>query len=235
MTHAEIIYDLRELLLNGKLADDSSLEDENIAFWVKNTRALLVKQYLNKGYSIDFNLIQDLKCQLLEVVDRAECCDLEVGCSILRTVNTIPPFIETYHGLAITRVGPIDKLQRPYSLVNERQAVFSGNGRYNKTQKFAFWKGSKMYLKVADCDIESHGLRYMNIQGVLEDPELAYNLTVCDGSPCYNMNMDYPMPAWMVETMKEIIVKNNYKLMYLTPTDNANDASSQPMGQGGVK
>lgn len=237
MTHAELIYDIRELLYAGKLADDANVDDENIAFWIKNVRAMLIKQYLNKSYSIDFNMIQDLRCQELEVVDRAECCDLEVGCSILRTKNEIPAFIETYHGLAITRVGGIDKLMKPFSIVNERQVVFSGNGKYNKSHVFAFWKGDRIYIKGNEHDLEFQALRYINIQGVLEDPEKAYALVSCDGSPCYNINMNYPMPAWMVDAMKELIIKNNYKLLYATPVDNANDASGQVSTQqmGGGK
>jgi hypothetical protein len=49
--------------------------------------------------------------------------------------------------------------------------------------------------------------------------------------------MPYPMPLWMMDPVKAMILKDNYNIVYKTPTDNSNDASGQVSTQqmGGGK
>ena len=79
-----------------------------VYFWIKNQRALWLRNELNKNRTIDPNIVQDLGCIELELADKAECCDLEDGCKILRTNVTIPNTIELHNKTGITRVAPID-------------------------------------------------------------------------------------------------------------------------------
>lgn len=226
MTLYELIYDLRTTINAGKLSDDSELENEQVKFWIRTQRAYLIRQEANKGRQLDRSLIQDLGCLTTEIVDRAECCEYPINCIIMRTVDEVPIPIEANNRILVTRVGPIDKLDRGFSIVTPQQAVFSGNGRFNKNEMFAFYKDRRWYIKINEDMLSQFALEKINVQQVCEDPEAAGSFRRCDGTPCYTPDDQYPLPMWMSDYMKAQIINSNYKIWFGTPIDSTNDAGS---------
>ena len=146
-TFNEYINDILETVRNNYIVDDTELTEALIAFTINYQRALWIRQEYNKpGRTIDHNIVQDLGCVELEEADRADCCGITIDCPILRTKQVIPNTIEFYNSTGITRVGPPDKLQIPISFVDYNQAVYSGNGKYNRNMLFAFLLNNRMYL-----------------------------------------------------------------------------------------
>ena len=221
----EISNDLLLLMNGGKVTDDTDNDLRQIKYWIKNQRALWIRNEINKNRSIDPAIIQDLGCVEMETSDSAECCSVFSNCDVLRSVEEIPTPIEMHHKSAITRVGPVDKLIKPFGFVPYEQAIFSGNGRFNKNIMFSFLRDKRMYLIKKDIDIKYKALKYINIQGVFEDPEEVGTFTDCTGVACYTDDSTYPINRWMVEYMKAQIVENNMKLILTIPTDESNDAS----------
>ena len=116
MTKQEIIYAIKDGC-EGKNLTSSIITDELVSWHIDNTRAQLIKQDLIKGHTIDSYLIQSLGCLDLVLVDKSECCNVPIGCKILRTSVPIPSPLELHNKQLITRVGPIDLTELAFSKI----------------------------------------------------------------------------------------------------------------------
>lgn len=222
MTLNELIYDVWDLI-SPNISDDSPFTQRHFAFWIHNQRALMARNEINKNRTVDNALIQDLGCLELEVADRADCCEIKDGCTILRTKLELPKPIDLHHKVAITRVADIDKTDKPYSFVNYDRAVNSGYGRYTKNEIYAFWLNNRIYIK-SNNPLNNY-LTHINVRGVFENPEDAGKLNTCDGA-CYTQDDDYPLPRYMWMFMKEMIIKGNIGVALNSVGDSENNAKS---------
>ena len=73
-----------------------------------------------------------------------------------------------------------------------------------------------MYIYNAD------GLGYINVRGIFEDPE-DVALFDCDGSDCYDDNMDFPIPMDMLQTITQGIMSGELMLLSGSINDTTND------------
>ncbi len=224
LTLNKLIYDLWEIV-RPNLSDDDNFDKRQLAFWIKNQRALWLRNELNKNRTIDDNVIQDLGCLELELADKADCCELSDGCKILRTKETIPNTIELHNKTGITRVAPIDKISIPFSFVSYERAIYSGNGKYNKNAIFTFLLNDRIYV-MSKNDSLSKYITHINVRGVFEDPEEAARFTHCDGTPCYTDNDKYPLNRWMVDYMKAEILNLNFNAALQAVEDTSNNAKA---------
>jgi hypothetical protein len=209
------------------LSGDSRLTYEKVAYDVKNQRALLIRNELNKSRAKDPAFIQSLGCVPIQAVDATECCEIKSGCYIMRTVDKIPAFLMTHSKKQITRVGPIVLSKRPYSFITYTQAIYTGENKFTKNEIYAFELNNYIYLMSKDSSIFT--MKYINIQGILENPEdaAAYACTDEDSTPCYNDDSPYPISDWMVPYIENILQEKYMKTYMIVPKDQANDAEDQ--------
>jgi hypothetical protein len=73
-----------------------------------------------------------------------------------------------------------------------------------------------MYIYNAD------GLGYINVRGIFEDPE-DVALFDCDGSDCYDDDMDFPIPMDMLQTITQGIMSGELMLLSGSINDTTND------------
>lgn len=226
-TRNEIIYDLLTIV-RPQLSDDSEIDVRQIGFWVDTTRAMFIRQEMNKKRSVDTELIQTL-CADLEEVDASDCCDVEIGCdTLLRTTKEVPPTVELYQKEAIFRVAGINKLKKPFSYVDYARIPWVGSGRFNKENIYAFIHNKYMYI-FSPGNPEWKFLENISIRGVFEDPREASKFKDCNtGAACYTDDSEYPMKAWMLPAMKEAILKSNLLIQAQAEQqgDESNNASS---------
>lgn len=225
VTLNQLAYDLLELV-RPNIADDEAIDLRQVKFWIHNQRALWLRNELNRFRTIDDNIIQDLGCVELEVADRSTCADLPIDCDILRTKKEIPNTIELHNKTALTRIGPLDKTMAPYSIVEYNRAIFSGNGRFNRQQIFAFLLNNRVYLKISPLNKDGKYLEYLNIRGVFETPTDVAGFNDPEGVPCYTDNTKYPVNRWMIDYMKDAIVKSNLILEQQAIGDTVNDSQT---------
>ncbi len=128
----EIVYSIWEKI-RPELADDDSIDFRLIQDAVHTQRALLLRNEYNRNRTIDPFVIQDLGCVELEVVDRAECCDITIDCSIIRTSQKIPSLIEL-HNESLMWVNPVDKLEKSFSFISYERAKFISGHRFTSRQ-----------------------------------------------------------------------------------------------------
>ena len=80
----------------------------------------------------------------------------------------MPKFLELHNGPAVTRVGPVHKLKKPFTYTNYNKALHTARGKYYSGIT-AFLLNNYMYLLVTDNDYIN--IEYLNIRGVFENPE----------------------------------------------------------------
>ena len=219
----EIVYSIWEKI-RPELADDDYIDFRLIQDAVHTQRALLLRNEYNRNRTIDPFVIQDLGCVELEVVDRAECCDITIGCSIIRTSQKIPSLIEL-HNESLMWVNPVDKLEKSFSFISYERAKFISGHRFTSRQIYAFVLNNYIYL-ISEDDTHSQ-ITHLSIRGVFENPEQISTFNTCDGATCFDADADYPIKAWMRAYIEGQVINSLMSKLKL-PADTTNDAKNNP-------
>lgn len=213
------------------LTDDEDLELRKIKHDIHLKRALYIRNELNKSRTIDINLVQTLGCVELELASPIDCCiDIPVDCKLLRTVETIPNALELHHKKLITRVGSPIITKKKFNFVPYDRFIFSGNTEYNKKDIYATLHNGRIYIKSNDASIL--GLKYIDIQGVFDDPTEAARFKNCDDQPCYTDDSPYPVNMWMEEYIKNALIDEYVKYTLRATKDMVNDGESKQTDNG---
>jgi hypothetical protein len=225
MIENELIYDIKELVKSHKLSDDIDLSNRYISYLLSNQRALWIrKKYSEPGNLVNDSITQTLGAMELEVADRSICPGIPAGCSILRTKEEIPNPVTVKGSELITRVGPVDILNYDFSYVPYERAIYTGNGKYNQQQVFAFLLDNRIYIKTANVQYKM--LKYINIRGVFEDPSIVTKYCDAQGNTCYDpATTNYPIERWMIPFVKEQVVNQLVQSAQM-PKDQANNANN---------
>lgn len=221
VTINELTFDLLGVLRAGgaNITDDEGVTLRQIAFWVKNTRSLLIRQQLSKRQSISDNITQTIKCLDMSPTDASTCCDVSSNCFMIKSNLRIPTPIESNQKDLIERVMPQIVGARSYPFIPYARAAYWGNSPFNKNQPASFLYNGYLYIMNSDF------IDKVTIQGVFEDPEELANFSNCEGDPCYTQDDRYPISNHMIETMKKMIVDSNFRIILQASVDTHNNAS----------
>lgn len=221
LTKDKLIYDLLEIARAGRGSDDEPLTPELVGFWVDNTRAELIGQSVDKGRSINPDIVQVLPCVEIQQVDASECGCETTGCYIYRTKRQLPTAIETSNGhTLITRVAPIRVDSKAFSFLPYERAIWGGTDRFTSNIVRCFLRNKYIYIL---------SKRFLgdkiSVSMVANYPEELGEFTTCAGESCYTKESNYPISARMIETMKKKIIDTNFKISLSTKGDDINDAN----------
>lgn len=227
--------------LRSHIASTDDIDIREIKLLYNNLRSKYLRQDFNKtARTIDSNYIQDLGCVELEVVSASQlCCNvsgaaMSIDCEVKRTKLEIPATIERYNEGTLTRVGPINRIQVPFSFVFYERAIYSGNGRANDKIMFAFLLNKYIYVIQKRSTLAFQGLKYINIQGVFENPRAAALFQTCEGTTCYTDDSRYPINRWLSDLISDEIVKK-LAPSSVAPADETIDSKHQlssPLREG---
>lgn len=192
--------------------ETDSLSVRLIKDWIHSTRAMLVKQRLDKPMAmIDESLVQVITPVGLEEID-SSTFELEgADRKVIRTKINIPPTINR-RGLVGTfsRIGPVDRLSTRYKVVTHETALISGYGKFNRRDIYAFPLDNKIYLLAKDID--PTGL--LDIRGVFQNPETVPIIKLDDEGNVTYLPFDhdgpYPINRELIDTMEEMVVKTKF-------------------------
>jgi len=222
----QMIYQIYEDL--QITADDTTLDKRLIKDLINQERANWIRKEHNKNRSIDDNIIQDLGCVELDLVNRQSdrCCEVFVDCKILRSKQPIPNAIELNHEKTITRISSVDFMSIPIYFMDYDHAVYYGNGRYNTKALGAFLKNNYLYIVYNKGNFNKL-LQYVNVQGVFEDPTQSGLFINCETQkPCFDWNSRYPINFWMWQTLVKPAVLNELRTkrtLYIDQNNNSKD------------
>lgn len=227
----EIVFSILDTIRPENMTN-SDISEELVKFHIKNIRAMLIKQDVNKGHSVDSYIIQSLGCIGLVSVDKSDCCEVPTGCKVLRTEIAIPSPIEMYNRQLITRVGPVDRLDKMWQQIEYERVPFTGSNKYTKglVKWFTMNNDGYIYILVDEHDYLASSIEYVNIQGVWEDPMDVSSFSNCNtGTTCFNPSTSkYPIKEHMIPTLIEMVLKKFVIMQAQAPVDRSNDSSTNP-------
>lgn len=223
LTRDHIIFDLLSIARAGKVVDDEHITPAQVGFWVDNMRAKLIRQDIDKGRSINPDIVQHISCLDLQQVDQSDCpgC-VETGCVMLRSVQQLPTMIETKQRNLITRIGPINLASPGYSIIPYERSFWSGHNKFTKNMTKVFIKNRYVYV------ITTKFIKKISVSGVFAYPEELGNYSTCAGTPCYNAQTDYyPISNHMIEDLKQMILQADFRTALSTMPDPVNNANGE--------
>lgn len=211
-------------------SDDSTIEVEWLKDLINNQREFWLKREYSKAKVPLDDIISDLGCLKMELVDEAECCEINAGCAIIRSVKEIPRLMPLKNFNGLYRVGSGKKFTgKPYTIINMIRTPYIGKRWYNKNEIFTFQKDQRIYLISGNKDVNM--VEYINAWGVVSDPTALATFIDCNDAPCYTDDSKYPMPVYLWPMMKEAIIKEvsiKLGIPYDLDNDNREDVDTSP-------
>jgi hypothetical protein len=213
-------YEILELLrANNRVTD--SFDIRFAKTWVQQTRATLLKQKLDDPYYIiDEHNIQDLGKVAMAPVD-SSIGSVESDKFILRSVSKIPPTINRKGNIGtFTRIASVDLLEAKFNFVSYERALYSGNGKFNQNDIYAFTHEGYMYL-MSKSNLHKL-IKEIHIKGVFVNPEDAYNFRYPN---TWTDDMEYPVSEAIVMDMQNMILDKKFKFIMTPYDDNRADGA----------
>lgn len=205
---SEIIYDVREIL--KKYNDDSEIDNRHILYLYSIKRAVQLRRLLDdKTRAFDSILIQSL-CLSFEEVDKA-LCGLKVGCTILRSTKPLPKLLSVRNRNTLVSIQPSIMLSKQFKVIDFAQAGYIldrpySNGIYATVDVDG-------YIYLISNTTEHKLISCLYITALFEDPlELEEHINCCDcetglTQSCFNEDSDYPAPSFLIDTIRDEIIK----------------------------
>jgi hypothetical protein len=216
-TEKEIVYNILNIHSGGKLSDDFIPSYNQIAFMVKYVRSLLIRRDANENWDINPDYFQDLGCLKLIKVDKAECCEIDLDCDVLRTEIKLPKPIRLKTKVAII-VNAVDK-QTTLDVILPQRSPYIKYSKYTSSIPRVYYLNGYLYVP------NTLELSYLNVRAIIENPEEA-NSFLCDGEACYTTDSNYPLPVDMIQPLTEIILSKEMNYMLKTAPDETNNSQS---------
>lgn len=219
ITLNKIISDIRNIASSGPTPDDFRITDRQIEIWVHETRSTLISQAIDKLKSINDTWIQTIRCLELEQVDKAECCDIETGCYILRSVQRLPVTVEGKDENLILAVTGLDDTTITPS--NRFKYSYKKYSRYTGKNKGWFLKDNYLYV------MNDTLLERVHVVGIYENPAEVGAFKDCSGDPCWTIDSPYPVSYKMSRDIVNIIKEERLKAFMAFPQDLKNDSTNE--------
>jgi hypothetical protein len=214
-TIGDAVSRLRNLLKAVK--QDAYLTDRVIYSFLLKHAKWLMKREDSKGKLMAFSsVIQTIDHVELIEVDKvqARCVGINTDCTIKRTKDKMPVFLQGYYGPLIRTVASLDGSEelQPILPSSYIHIANSKNAKYNKT-KYYWYIDDYLYFPNLDWD----GVR---IEGIFEDDVSKFTCVEDSCIPKYKQL--FAVPDYLLAEMEASALKD-LSIMYQFPVDLTND------------
>lgn len=233
----EIAYRILNVV-QSKKSDDDPIDITEIKFDVNNIRATLLKQKLDKFYlEIPENLVQTINNIELDVINSSFLLNAEVkaNSTVLRSKVKIPKILGDKVGrFVIKEISASNILSDNFTVVNSKNAKYTGNGKFNRGDLFTWIEDDYVYVKTNSLIIKT--IKYINVRAIFLDAisvasfyNKYYNSD--SNSILYNPNLpydddsDFPVTNDMIKQIEDIILYNKLFTENTAKIDSKNDSS----------
>lgn len=226
ITARHIVQDIIEIASSGSTPNEFKIEEEQILYWVNQTRSKLISEAIKNRQTITDSWLQTIGCLELEQKDISDCCLVSLGCMGLKSKKQLPSTIETHIDNNIVSVTGLDG--NPISKTNRFAAKYKQYNKYTGKNMGYFIKDNYLYV------INDKIMQYVTVIGLFEDPSELKNFVDCSGNTCWSMDSDYPVTQKMASQITDIVLKTKVLPFMQFPADNKNDAAnitSQPQAK----
>lgn len=214
-----IIDDIRSIATSGSNPDEFRISDEQIGYWIAQTRSMLIGQSLSKHDDLNDTWLNVVTCLSLELADASECCLAPSGCYVLKTVKKIPSTIDTWKNNWVVSVTTADGI--PISKSNQFSNRYQKYNKYTGNSRYYYLKNDYIYI------VNEVLLEMVNVTGLFEDPMQLEEYPSCDGT-CFSSESAYPVSANMASQITDIIIKTKIQPLLLQfKQDTVNDGQNK--------
>lgn len=200
-----IIDDIILQLRNSTVSQSEDISRLQIEQWIHNYRALLIKQDIDKGRDINPSYVQRLSN--IPIIKNQEF----PGKDSYIADTVIPKTIDFHKRKGIVAVK--DLYGNIIQLGNETQKNLQKHRKYTCADYIAYQIGNKLYIEGGD-----NMLSAVNIDIIAEDPT--------DLIDCFDPNGQYPAPAHIIPTIKDMIFTKELNIMPQMVTDKVNNSDN---------
>jgi hypothetical protein len=214
-TIGDVISRIRNQVKGSK--QDAFVTDRMIYSFVLKHAKWLMRREDGKNKLMAFSsVIQTMDYVELIEVDKVEACCTGVrsDCTIKRTKDKLPIFMQGYYGPLIRAVSSIDasEIMQPTTSVTYTRFSNGSTFKYNKT-KYYWFLNDYLYFP----DIEWDAVR---IEGIFEDDISAWT---CEEDSCIpRQNQTFNVPDYLLGEIETQVFKDMFGI-YQIPADPAND------------
>lgn len=182
----------------GKPDDHAIIEQAKLL--VKAYRAQEIRRSFDKSGRVDRQHLQAYNV-LLEKVDKADTCVIDIGCDVLRTKNPV--------------ARPVRRKDVPFKYVGE---VGGGDSfgfteleelRYREHNRYTSKAPVYTYINDYIYVYNTNKRKYLRIEGIFDNP--ADVIDYCDSS-CYTDDMEFPLALDLVTAIVIQILKNEFRV-----------------------
>lgn len=213
MTWRELIYMINDELKLG--SDDSSFNEEHIAFLVGKYRAFLLKQkYSDLRKTISDSNYQTISLELQQTpAIKGEACE---G-SYLRSTIKVPSTL----GIGNSRVFPMDYFQGEITYISKDRMRYVGYNKYMNNIIYCT-KGPDDYLYFKSCNPQHLYLEKVQFSAIFSDAKEVSEFNI--QGPCSIYDTEFPIEEALVPPLIELVVKELLGASY-RPKDSENNAT----------
>ena len=204
MTLNQLIDDVLLEARNSNIGESEKLSRHQIEIWIKTYRAQLIKNDIDKGRTVNPMYTQTLKVDLQKKEH-----DTGTGHYVYEGTPTLPQLIDFNFkpGVTLVKDGNGNLIQ----LGSETKMKFQRYRKYTCKDYIAYVKGNRIYVEG-----DANQLEYIDVEIIAEDPT--------EDKLCYNPDKDeYPLPAYMWGTVKQLIFTKDFLTMRQQVSDTTND------------
>lgn len=213
-----IVTDLLLIIRGSKLASSEKISKRQIENWVHQYRALLLRQNISGGDTTNPDYIQTISSvELLPIDSAGNISKITTDIILYRTSNKIPKTVNLRKMPGITYIGSLNR--KRIQLVPSHRVEFQLYKKFTPSETIAYLEDEYIYV------INPHGLRYITIRGIFENPVEASiysnsTLNIQD----YDYDSKYPIPVDMLPALKQLILEREIGIEAVAPGDTKNDS-----------
>lgn len=203
MSLNQLVDDVLLEARNNQITESEKLSRHQIELWIKSYRAMLIKQDIDKGRTVNPMYTQNIQMHLDKTED-------ETGHFEYIGDVELPTLIDFNYKPGVVSVK--DMFGNIIQLGHETKMKFQKYRKYTCKDYIAYVKGNRIYVEG-----DANQLEYIEVEIIAEDPT--------ELKPCYDPDKDeYPLPAAMWGTIKDLIFQKDFRTMSTQPSDVTNDS-----------
>lgn len=205
MTLREHTFAIRNLLSHGPSSDDFSYSNRLIAHFLQVARARLLEQKADKYHYISEQSYQDL-CIELELTTFHKCCEeVELACgldtesTILRSVDTVPKFLNSRWGNFLKVLDRAGRVIPEYDLTQSRYS------HYALSAPVTGWFLHNNHLFIVNNKV----LRKVILSALFDDPNMVHQINCpTSGTDCTDFQSEeFPIDSDLIDPMYRLTLE----------------------------
>ena len=220
VTMNKMVFDLKNLVTGGVQSDDTKPSDRQVAYWITQVMAQLIRQEFSQKGKIHDSWIQHFVMEFEEID-----ASIDPGCypscddKVYRSKCKMPVTIQRGHKNGVIAVMSLTS-GTSYTQTSFHRQQWHKHSKYTKNDRRWYIKGEYMYLVGESAST-------LQISALLEDPEDITECQKCAPEECYTWDSSFPITLEMAGRITEMLVKR-MGILLQAPEDTNNNAISGP-------